>query len=309
MNKKLFSLLLAAICVMSTGCSLASQEVNNSGAGCKDELVGVVVTFEYLDLFDMEAYLQDNLDDIMAGKNPGQTVCEGRLYAQEEIEESTTEDGVTCTTTYYNFDHVDGIAMLNYWTQTLRSDGTLHSEFTTGTCDEGLWEVFFSNELCEGVIYVPKDAGEVCIYTNPVYQDGEGRLYLVPGTGICSDAHMGEMSQWVTEEYTETENGQEFTRKREFRVTVRGAAVPDSVAVIQMSGENGVIQRREYLPGQLPEELTPEEDCAYILIEQNTGGAVTRTLIEPGEDSFQVFLRADEVCCGEDQMEILWPDA
>ena len=51
--KKLIALMLVA-CVMLTGCRLATDEVNGDGLLNEDRLVGVVVTTEHLDLFDLE---------------------------------------------------------------------------------------------------------------------------------------------------------------------------------------------------------------------------------------------------------------
>ena len=55
--KKLIALLLA-LCML-TGCRLASEEKKEDRL--QDKLVGVLVTFEPLDLdFDIEGYLRDN---------------------------------------------------------------------------------------------------------------------------------------------------------------------------------------------------------------------------------------------------------
>ena len=57
--KKTRTLLLILIFVLSlSGCQLARTDLESTG----DRLVGVLVTEEYLDLFDMEAYLNDNLN-------------------------------------------------------------------------------------------------------------------------------------------------------------------------------------------------------------------------------------------------------
>ena len=85
MNKRILILVLA-MTMFLTGCQLAVETVNEQGMHNSDQLVGVVVTTEYLDLFDMEGYLEDNLGSIMAGKNPDQSDYQGRLYAQEEVE-------------------------------------------------------------------------------------------------------------------------------------------------------------------------------------------------------------------------------
>lgn len=305
--KKLFAMLLT-VCLVLTGCQLATEETSEEGVTSPDRLVGVVVTTEHLDLFDVEAYLEDNLNDIMAGKDADQSAYQGRIYAQEVVEKSTTEDGVPCTTTYYNFDHIDGIQLLYYETQTLLEDGTVLSDFTNGYCTEGFGALSYGGDLNEGTIYVPDDTAEVCIFVNPVYQDAEGRLYLVAGTGLSTNHIAGSMSQNISEEYTETVNGEETTVKREFKITVEGVHVPEKVVIYQMSGENEILDRQEYVPGQLPEELTPVDGCAYILVEEYAGEEITRELMELGDKTVAVSVRSEKLYCTADVCEILWPE-
>lgn len=304
--KRLFALLLA--CVMLTGCQLATDEVNNSGMMNRDELVGVVVTTEHLDLFDMEAFLKENPQAILKGGQIDTTGYEQRLYAQEEIEKSTTEDGVPCTTTYYNFDHVDGMYLLDYQAKTYLEDGSLLADVMVGDCSEGILSVAYHGDLMEGTIYVPRGSGEVCFFMNPVYQDSEGRLYLLAGTGNSTNELSGSMWHTITEEYTETIDGESTTRKREVKITVEGADVPDKVSIVQMSDENIVLDRQEYAPKDLPESLTPAEGCAYILVEEYTGNEVKRTMIEPDEPYITVYVKSDKNYCTSAEMEILWPE-
>ena len=146
MNKRILILVLA-MTMFLTGCQLAVETVNEQGMRDPDRLVGVVVTTEYLDLFDMEGYLEDNLGSIMAGKNPDQSDYQGRVYAQEEVEYTDSQDGVPCYTTYYNFDHVDGIALLYYTAHTYTEGGELLAEFTTGIIHDGLWDVQFGMHI------------------------------------------------------------------------------------------------------------------------------------------------------------------
>lgn len=63
-NKKRKSLCLSVLLLMQllmltllSGCQLAREDEGENG----DRLVGVFVTTEYIDLFDMERYLNDNL--------------------------------------------------------------------------------------------------------------------------------------------------------------------------------------------------------------------------------------------------------
>ena len=306
--KKIFALLLILALALS-GCQLATDEVREGGFVNRDRLVGVVVTTEHLDLLDIEAYLRDHPQDLMDGKIGGNTAAyQNRIYAQEEIEKSTTEDGVPCTTTYYNFDHVDGMYLLDYQAKTYLEDGSLLADVMVGDCSEGILSVAYHGDLMEGTIYVPRGSGEVCFFMNPVYQDSEGRLYLLAGTGSSTNELSGSMWHTITEEYTETIDGESTTRKREVKITVEAIRVPEKVAIVQMSDGNIVLDRQEYAPKDLPESLTPAEGCAYILVEEYTGNEVKRTMIEPDEPYITVYVKSDKNYCTSAEMEILWPE-
>lgn len=300
--------LVLALCLMLTGCQLATDEVNDNGLIHQDELVGVVVTTEHLDLFDIEAFLKDNPQALKGGQiNPVGSEYQNRIYAQEEIEHSTTEDGVPCTTVYYNFDHVDGIQLLAYQTKTFLEDGSILAETTMCSSTEGIYEARMGNGLNEGTIFVPE--GEpASFFTNPVYQDSEGRLYLVGGTGISNQNMTGSMWQTLTEEYTETTNGEETeTEKREFKIIVEAVKVTERIAIVQMSGDNTLLDRQEYTPDTLPETMTPVDGCAYILVEEYADGELKRTMIEPDEKYITVYVKSDKIYCTAVGTQILWP--
>lgn len=310
MKRKIAILLM--ICTILTGCQLATDEVNEDGLVNQDRLVGVVVTTEHLDLFDIEAYLKDNPQDLLDGEIGGDTSAyQNRIYAQEEVQHSTTEDGVPCTTTYYNFDHMDGLYLLDYRTQTILEDGSVLADTMVGDCSDGILSVAYRGDSMEGTIYVPVGTEEASFFINPVYQDSEGRLYLVAGTGV-SHENPGDtqwsMWQTIDAEYTETIDGETTTQKQEVKIIMETTAVPDRVAIIQMSGENAVLDRQEYIPEEMPETMIPVEGCAYILVEEYTGGELKRTMLEPGDRSIMVFVRTEKGYCTAAGTEILWPE-
>ena len=68
MKRNLFAALITAGLLLSlTGCQLAKVE-----SGSQDRLVGAFITTEYLDLMDMEAYLNDHLDEVTKGEEYGE---------------------------------------------------------------------------------------------------------------------------------------------------------------------------------------------------------------------------------------------
>lgn len=319
MNKKWIAAVLIC-CMMLTGCQLAREDAPaDNGVNMADQLVGVVVTTEYLDLFDMEAYLEDHLDEIMDGEevvDPGKQYS-GRIYAKEIVEESQTEDGVSCTTTYYSFEDMDSLgALLNYNAKTYLADGTLHADFMTGSCDGGVSAVEYRSDRtdsgtvldCAGTIHMPKGTGVVQIFVNPVYQDAQGRLYLVSGNSISTNDLGAAMSMYVTDEHTVTENGVEATHSGKFTITVESVELPDSVVVVMMDSDHQILDRQAYVPGRLPDELIPVEGTAYLLVEEYFGEEVNRTLLQEGDDHFDVFYLGEEIYCMVDYVNVNWEE-
>ena len=67
MKKKVKVLaLLLALCLLS-GCSLARPEAEEGNGISQDMMIGFFITLEYLDLFDFEGYLEDNLNTVVNG--------------------------------------------------------------------------------------------------------------------------------------------------------------------------------------------------------------------------------------------------
>ena len=80
--RRTFEIFLAVLIIFSLmGCQLALEDKEDN----TDILIGVFITEEHLDLFDMEGYLNDNINTLSGGglinidKNSSQ--YQGRLYA------------------------------------------------------------------------------------------------------------------------------------------------------------------------------------------------------------------------------------
>jgi hypothetical protein len=100
------------------GFSLANPEAAKSLQ--EDRLVGVFITTEYLDLFDFEKYLNDNMGSFGGGeiRMDGETAeYQGRLYAAlKERSMKNEENGELVTTKEYVFEEVEGFVF--YYTIT-----------------------------------------------------------------------------------------------------------------------------------------------------------------------------------------------
>ena len=86
-RKRIYILMSLMLLFVLSGCSLAKEdagkEVLESDEIVQDRLIGVVVTEEHLDLFNMEAFLNDNVDKIVDGQvieGDGSAKYQDRIY-------------------------------------------------------------------------------------------------------------------------------------------------------------------------------------------------------------------------------------
>ena len=313
MNKRLLTVVLALVMVILCGCQLAVPEAEE--AAQPDRLVGIYVTRDYLDLFDMEAYLNDNLSTMLDGG----TLTEAdtgdysqRIYA--EIVERTFVDsmGEEHITYSYEFPELGGMLMASYEMKEEYQE-YWRSDVETGLCDAN----FRIDIRDDGVtleqsatIYVPEGSGDTEFYFNPVYQTADGQLYLIAGSGVSMSGTMGgAMTSKLNEETTYTVDGETTTFCADLAVTVDTIAIPDRIVVIQMDENHQELCREEYIPGQMPESLTPMDATAYILVESCCGQQVQRTLYQPEGDPICAYYNMGNNICIPDYTQIEWPTA
>ena len=280
MKKKIKVLaLLLALCLL-TGCSLARPEAGEGNGMGQDMMIGVFITREHLDLFDFESYLEDNLNTAMNGGgeiSPEDMEKYGsRLYAEKTDE--GYDFGIEGMGAFCVQGEQDGVpysASYNIGPMSL----SLHSTVT----DEG------TNCDYSGTVYV-HCGGLEAFYTNPVYQDSEGRVYLTAGSGISSEIVDGSsMSQAMSSEYTTTSEGKTQTYSMCVEITYMGAELPRSYRVLHMSKDSELLQRDDYTPETLPEEIRPCKGAEYLIIETQDQDNVTRQVVSREEDSCQIF--------------------
>ena len=294
--KRIITWILAVL--MLSGCQLASEEKREDQL--QDKLVGVFVTFEHLDLeFDMEGYLNDNIDRIADGEEIVLEPGEGMEY-EEKLWAAVTEEG-------WSFPGIDGLIMGQMWKE----------DHWAGFSTEGFSGMKTAVEQTEtldsiaeeGTIYVPFDTDSFIFYSNPVYMTPDGAYYAQQGSGFSGDGMaIGGMSQSVKCEIKETLDGVEKGYSAEYTVRIEGVVLAEKVVLVQMSADHTELDRAEYLPGELPESVTPAADAAYIIVEEYTGGKVTRTLCQPGDEPIRVFYQGEQIYCLPDFMQVDWPE-
>ena len=271
--KKLAIALIFALALMLPGCSLLREDGEPADA---DRLVGVYITENYIDSFDFEAYVQDNASSLSGG---GEISREDAAKYTRRIYAEIT-DGKTSFP-------IEGIAFI---AARYEKDG----ESCTGS-DYGdkLADVHLSINVSDdmettvltGKLFADSGAGHMSAYCNPVYQQADGRVYLVPGEGVS--ANMGSMTHSLSESCESAKKG-ERGYGMDITLEVEGRRPPEKLAVLLYSAEGALLSRTEYAPEEMPEEISAA-GAAWAVFEDYTADysgepQVIRQLIAAGSD-------------------------
>lgn len=272
--KKLAIALIFVLALMLPGCSLLREDGEPADA---DRLVGVYITENYIDSFDFEAYVQDNASSLSGGS--GEISREDAAKYTRRIYAEIT-DGKTSFP-------IEGIAFI---AARYEKDG----ESCTGS-DYGdkLADVHLSINVSDdmettvltGKLFADSGAGHMSAYCNPVYQQADGRVYLVPGEGVS--ANMGSMTHSLSESCESAKKG-ERGYGMDITLEVEGRRTSEKLAVLLYSAEGALLSRTEYAPEEMPEEISAE-GAAWAVFEDYTADysgepQVTRRLIAAGSD-------------------------
>ena len=155
-------------------------------------------------------------------------------------------------------------------------------------------------------------------YVNPVYQTSDGKIYVVPGSGISNSSISDEsdnMSICLNDQTDSMEKG--ITKTEKCSVTVQFSSMfkPVKITLIQMDEKNQVLKQEEYIPGNLPDQLTAEKDTSYFIIETEKKAPdgrkeITRDIYEckdsDDEVSLETFYAMDNKIVSKQYTEIKW---
>lgn len=271
--KKLAIALIFALALMLPGCSLLREEGEPADA---DRLVGVYITENYIDSFDFEAYVQDNASSLSGS---GEISREDAAKYTRRIYAEIT-DGKTSFP-------IEGIAFI---AARYEKDGESYNGSDYG---DKLADVHLSINVSDdmettvltGKLFADSGAGHMSAYCNPVYQQADGRVYLVPGEGVS--ANMGSMTHSLSESCESAKKG-ERGYGMDITLEVEGRRPSEKLAVLLYSAEGALLSRTEYAPEEMPEEIAAE-GAAWAVFEDYTADysgepQVIRQLIAAGSD-------------------------
>ena len=272
--KKLAIALILALALSLPGCSLLREDGEPSEA---DRLVGVYITESYIDTFDFEAYFQDNASSLSGGGEISRE--DAAKYTQRIYAEVV--DGKT------SFPIV-GVPLI---AARYEKDG---ESYTGSDCGDKLADVHLSinnsddmvTTVLTGEIFTDSGSGRVTAYCNPVYQQADGRIYLVPGEGMTADSG-GSMVFSLSDSRESAVEGEQGYGM-EITLTATGRYPSDKLAVLLYSADGELMGRTEYAPEDMPEEIAAD-GAAWAVFEDYTRDflgepQVIRRLIAAGSD-------------------------
>lgn len=299
--------LLCAFCLGASGLfTLAQEETTWEEEG---RLIGVLVTTQPLDLFDLEAYLSEHPEALLGDGRIDERFAspyEDRLYAQLEEGEGRPR---------YVFAQVQGYA---YMAPQMQDEAGV---FTACQGDEvfadGKMGVTSTDEeerlSLEATMYVPTDSPLRTFYANPVYQAEDGSVYARAGQGSAISGDIVEgMSHTLRLEQTSSvrTEGESSQSSAELSLTFSYVSPPARIQITQMSEDDEPLVRQSYRAGELPKSLSPRKEAAYLLVEGFADGEgaspLTRALYQRQDEGFETLFGREDGLCGQQYTALDW---
>jgi phage protein U len=314
--KQLIAVFFAVLGIFSlSACQLASEDATESA---HDRLIGVFITYEYLDLFDFDSYLTDNISGFPGGdisEDANSEKYQDRLYATLKEKVLINEDtGEETVVEEYVFEGVEGFAYLAV------KDGNnghvnFHSDEAISDRNSRLYSGDDEDKIkLEGTIYsAPGNDGFITYYINPVYQGSDSSIYAMSGGGFSIDATQGKghYTNMLEETTTVTENGTDKKSSTSIEISFVPMFPPEKIVLLQMDKDSTILSKNEYTPGEMPEMLTPKTGTDYIVAEtyksDNAGTVyVTREIYDQQDEYLYTFFFRDDNICIKTGTKLEW---
>lgn len=309
---------MVLLCGLLSGCSLAREDAGEEVKRTTDRLVGVFLTQEHLDLFDMDAYLNDNIDKFVDGGTitvENSSKYEGRLYGT--IDKHGYTQAKDCEHWEIRFGDLEGIAFFySEWEEEgqepfgmlMAGDEVCDVIEHLNVSDEG------ESVKLNGTIYMyaKENTESIGFYANPVYMTEAGEYYVVSGMGHYQGGIIGgSFTVKLEEEAEKTENGKKEVYGGGVELTISLMdSEPKEIRLFYMDKELNIMHTEVFAAGSMPKELHPMEGTTCIVVETEwLDGNVTRDLIEPTEGenaTLETFYKISEITLGKMNTEIIW---
>lgn len=303
--------LIAAL--LPSGCSLALDEAPIRTG--QDRLAGVFVTSEYI---------RQGTPEIEMNSQGEITIKETtkKIYGTLNKDTGSTQPPIT-------FPGLEGYGLYRLEFPEMDFMGTGVTDYSSSisemvsyyTGDDFFTDLHFSStdeeESAEGSLYVSTDTS-FNYFFNPVYQQEDGQVYLLPGTGI-STAYFVDGQKYAhdtSQSITRNTDGKEESKSYRFKVSIVAADPPAETELFFMSEDHKLLrslttaQLNTFAEKENPQlELSP--DVSYLILQQKTkdGAESTHRLFDRGEETLTYMVPAENHMLREMQIYLIWQDA
>ena len=250
----------------------------------------------------------------------------GLLITREDLSAYTGEDGIllaSCTKnetddeTEYSFGEVKGLRLICFIAPEESGEG---SDIISNV-DDGISAVDFdmnedgSSIKMEATISVVPGQDDALFFYNPVLLAASGQVFAVPGDCMAVSAAMNPpgsyVGQTVRDERKHTENGMEITDTTIVNIQIQAVRKPIKNWLLQFSGEHELLNSEEFMPGAVPEQIIPQAEADYLLLEteeEDPDGVsfIQREVFGRDADYLNTLSCRDDGICLSHYHEILW---
>ncbi|MBQ4283446.1 MAG: hypothetical protein IJB96_05905 [Lachnospira sp.] len=267
-NKRKLSLCLVWIILLIgfAGCGKLAREEGASPAMMGDKLIGGYVTTQAL---------------------------HEKVYGELSTMNENGHEFVECT-----FDGIDGVHFVV---------PDVKDEYAVMVFDDEVADAHYSvnrtddvniHTILEGTVYYSKN---VTFYLNPVYQEKDGDVYMLPDKAVF----VGASSRGLKESYNDTYNGSTGEMTMEVNVKFEYKPQTEDIRLVYMDDKDCVISTEEFGKTQIPEKISVNKNVQYILLECN-GSESYRELMDRNDDGFLTYHEAKgDICVGQ-KCELIW---
>lgn len=170
------------------------------------------------------------------------------------------------------------------------------------------------DESIETDLYIGTGSYVLCCF-NPVYQQADGQIYVLAGSGVSSDSFVNgeKFSHSISESKSLGSKGEESSRTLRFSVNIIGSGVPQETELYVMDGENRLLER--YGEEQLEKfndagtSLTLPKEASYLILLQTIEGNEhdSRRLFDRNAESVEYMASAGDGILYFRQLPLTWP--
>lgn len=304
-----YLLLLLLFVLPLSGCQLAEQE-----SASEDRLIGVYLTKEYVDTMNVEAYLNDHMGEPADGKTLQVEEGAAQAYQERIYAVDVSQDPKQPA---YQFPDLEGVPIYcfsvddpqgeeSYWIASDAPEVQVYRDYTAG---DGMDEMVLTADL-----YVPVEAIQE-FYANPMCRTPDGQVYLIGGTGVSGrmDTAGTSLGKTIAETVTLTTDGETIQQRYEFKINMTAVLPMERIVLLELDANSQVIERMEFLPGQVPDTFAPAAETAYLVVETHRASIsgeekVDRALFDRQDSAFSTYVEGENGFFCRTDTSLAWTD-